>query len=76
MKQTVRLLISLLMIFVFNGCTGKQVIAKCRTPDVPKPRFNNEPKKDILENVKKALINYEILKAYSVKLEEANKVCK
>lgn len=76
MRQIAIMLISLLIVLSFNACTNKTIILKCKTPDVEKPVFDNTPKKDILENVKKALINYEILKLYSIKLEEANKVCK
>jgi len=75
MRVIVTMLISLLILLSFSACSEK-VYLKCQTPNVEKPVIDNEPQADILENVKRALINYELMRNYSLKLEESNRVCK
>lgn len=77
---TVKILTVCLAIMLFSGCAQKEclqkVYLKCRTPDVEKPVMDNTNYNNILDNAKKALMNYEKMKAYAEKLEEANRVCK
>lgn len=75
MRVIVKMLMLLSIALFFSGCSEKLYL-KCQTPDVQKPVLNNEPQADILENVKRALTNYELMREYSLKLEDANKMCK
>lgn len=76
MRQIVTVLIACLIALSISGCWEEKVFLRCKTPNVQKPVLDNEPKQNILENVKKCIKNNLLLKEYALKLEEANKVCK
>lgn len=61
-----------LLILTISGCSVKT----CKTPDIPRPDFNNTESGNIVINAKRCIKNFAILKNYTLKLEAANEVCK
>jgi len=65
------------MILTIKGCGAKiqKVPQKCITPKPDKPTIDNEQCTNLLDSSKQCLSNYTKMKAYAIKLEEANRVC-
>jgi uncharacterized lipoprotein YajG len=75
MKTTTRLLLILLSIIIFNGCS-KKVYLKCSTPPVEEPIYNNSKKGTPKALASRFKTNLAKKDRYIRELEKANRVCK
>lgn len=76
MKQIVKPLIGCLTAMLVNGCGSSTVFERCVTPGVPKIQLDDTPRENILDNAKRVVGNYQMLKKENEALRRANEVCK
>jgi len=77
MKMIVMLLLAFIIALNFSGCgcNDKVVYLQCRTPKVPKEKYDNIPLADKVANAKRIAINHAKQQRYIQRLEQANLVC-
>lgn len=78
MRQSVILLLVCSVLISFSGCADKcaPVVQKCIVPDVPYPEINSTIISDINLSSRRALKNYEAMKAYAESLRVSLEACR